>query len=69
MPCIAGWFEETEYHCSACKKLVAKRDDNGAIHVYGPPVLVPSNLPAAPQPVHPAPTLQQQQQEQPPVKN
>lgn len=68
VPCIAGWFEETEYRCSACKKLVAKRDDNGAIHVHGPPVLVPSNMPAAPQPVHPAPA-QQQQEQQPPPKN
>lgn len=31
MPCIAGWFEETEYNCSACKRLVAKKDDNGMI--------------------------------------
>ncbi|KAK0640573.1 hypothetical protein B0T16DRAFT_418130 [Cercophora newfieldiana] len=63
VPCIAGWFEETEYNCSACKRLVAKRDDNGAIQLFVPPVLVPSHLPAQPQPVHPAPAQQQQQQE------
>ncbi|KAK0617712.1 hypothetical protein B0T14DRAFT_525723 [Immersiella caudata] len=62
VPCIAGWFEETEYRCSSCKRMVAKRGDDGAIQLFVPPVLVPSNLPVAPQPVHPAPEQQPQQQ-------
>jgi len=63
VPCIAGWFEETEYNCSGCRRLVAKRDDNGHLQVFVPPVLVPSHLPAAPQPVHPAPVQGQPQPE------
>lgn len=53
VPCIAGWFEETQYSCGNCKKLVARRDDNGTINVFGPTVLVPSQaMPAQPQPAY-----------------
>ncbi|KAK1759996.1 hypothetical protein QBC47DRAFT_118024 [Echria macrotheca] len=45
LPCCAGWFEDTLYSCSACKKLVAKRFDDGGLEVYGPPVVVPSQYP------------------------
>ncbi|KAK5657916.1 hypothetical protein OQA88_2465 [Cercophora sp. LCS_1] len=52
LPCCAGWFEETLYSCSECKQLVAKRDDDGNIQVFSPPVLVPSQ--AYPQQLPPA---------------
>ena len=44
VPCIAGWFEDTNYFCSACNKKVASRPDKGGIEVYGPPQVVPSQF-------------------------
>ncbi|KAK0707920.1 hypothetical protein B0H67DRAFT_324628 [Lasiosphaeris hirsuta] len=44
LPCCAGWFEETNFFCSKCNKMVAKRDDHGRIQVFGPQVLVPSQM-------------------------
>ncbi|KAK0710295.1 hypothetical protein B0T26DRAFT_679588 [Lasiosphaeria miniovina] len=47
VPCMAGWFEETHYFCMSCKQRVAMRPDSGAIQVFGPQTLVPSQYPAA----------------------
>ncbi|KAK3349226.1 hypothetical protein B0T25DRAFT_237501 [Lasiosphaeria hispida] len=44
LPCCAGWFEETNFYCTKCSKIVAKRDDHGHIQVFGPPVVVPSQM-------------------------
>ncbi|KAL2018444.1 hypothetical protein VTK56DRAFT_863 [Thermocarpiscus australiensis] len=42
VPCVAGWFEETNYFCAECHNKVAKKPDGGAIVVYGPQAVVPS---------------------------
>ena len=42
VPCLAHWFEETNYFCSQCNKKVAKRSDSGVMVVYGPEAVVPS---------------------------
>lgn len=49
IPCVAGWFEVTEYRCRACKQLVASRPSDAPVQVYGPsaPVMVaPGQHPA-----------------------
>ncbi|KAK3380784.1 hypothetical protein B0H63DRAFT_192961 [Podospora didyma] len=47
VPCMAGWFEETHYFCTACKQKIAVRSDNGVLQQLGPQVLVPSQYPIA----------------------
>ncbi|OAR00863.1 hypothetical protein LLEC1_02733 [Akanthomyces lecanii] len=40
LPCMLHWFEDTEWHCSHCKKKVAIRQNEGAIQVLAPTQVV-----------------------------
>ncbi|KAH6640118.1 hypothetical protein F5144DRAFT_504171 [Chaetomium tenue] len=42
VPCMAHWFEETNYFCSKCHNKVATRPESGPIVVHGPVAAVPS---------------------------
>ncbi|WQF78567.1 Putative LITAF domain containing protein [Colletotrichum destructivum] len=53
VPCIAGWFEDTNYTCANCRKTVATRPYDGPIRVFGPQPYgaVPSQYQSPPPPV------------------
>jgi lipopolysaccharide-induced tumor necrosis factor-alpha factor len=42
VPCMAHWFEETNYFCSKCHNKVATRPESGMIIVHAPVTVVPS---------------------------
>ncbi|QPG94628.1 hypothetical protein C2857_006576 [Epichloe festucae Fl1] len=64
VPCLAGWFEDTEYRCSSCKNLVAFRRNDGPMEIFGPQVPVLSQYSANQAPVDHHQQQQQQQQQQ-----
>ncbi|KAK4187728.1 hypothetical protein QBC35DRAFT_221251 [Podospora australis] len=36
VPCLAHWFENTEYYCATCNKKLAEETDDGHYSVFGP---------------------------------
>ncbi|GAO15977.1 hypothetical protein UVI_02055570 [Ustilaginoidea virens] len=62
LPCLAGWFEDSEHRCTQCKNLVAVRRTDGHIDVFGPQVPVASQYSGNQAPM--GQDYQQQQQQQ-----
>ncbi|EFY93159.1 hypothetical protein J3459_011824 [Metarhizium acridum] len=64
VPCLAGWFEDTQYRCSQCKNMVAIGRYDGPIEVFGPTMPVYSQYSN-----NQAPMNAQQQQGQVPIQS
>ncbi|KAG6059555.1 hypothetical protein E4U32_003937 [Claviceps aff. humidiphila group G2b] len=71
VPCLAGWFEDTQYSCSSCNNMVAVRHYDGGLEILGPqgPVQSPYSgnmapMESWPQQQQQQPHQQQQQQQQ-----
>ncbi|KAG6022848.1 hypothetical protein E4U40_004318 [Claviceps sp. LM458 group G5] len=67
VPCLAGWFEDTQYSCSSCNNMVAVRHYDGGLEILGPqgPVQSPYSGNMAPMESWPQQQQQQPQSQQP----
>ncbi|KAK2608659.1 hypothetical protein QQS21_002770 [Conoideocrella luteorostrata] len=64
VPCLAGWFEDTEYRCSGCKNMVAVRRHDGPLEIFGPQTPVYSQYDGSHPPMDPQQPQHQQQHQQ-----
>jgi len=36
IPCLCGWCQDTDHHCSECKNMITHKPHNGTVEVKGP---------------------------------
>ncbi|KAG6250421.1 hypothetical protein E4U23_001438 [Claviceps purpurea] len=65
VPCLAGWFEDTQYSCSSCNNMVAVRHYDGGLEILGPQGPVQSPYSGNMAPMESWPQQQQQPYQQP----